>query len=370
LGTEIGKSGSKSLQERPSVSGEDVVTARCWIAAEHDPPGKVAVGMVAQFPDVDTIHKVLSLALRAPSIHNSQPWRWQVGADNLQLFAEPSLQLPQVDPDGRDLMVSCGAALNHCALALAALGWQARIRRFPDLAEPSHLADIHVRPIAAGEVDIALAAAIPRRRTDRRVYSRWSVAHGDIALMAARAARAGIVLRRVDAPASLNSIVAQAVWQHATDQPYLTELATWSGRYRSVAGVPARSTPGSEPTAVLPGRIFAGTALSQPPDASAAEENAVVLALGTTDDDPLAQLRAGEATSLVSLTATALGLASCPVTEPLELAGTRAAVRAEIFDDKEFPQMLLRVGWAPINADPLPSTPRRPLADVVEWSTK
>lgn len=67
------------------------------------------------------------------------------------------------------------------------------------------------------------------------------------------------------------------------------------------------------------------------------------------------------------LTATAMGLASCPVTEPLEIAETRAAVRADVFGDSQYPQMLLRVGWAPINADPLPSTPRRDLSEIVEW---
>ena len=67
------------------------------------------------------------------------------------------------------------------------------------------------------------------------------------------------------------------------------------------------------------------------------------------------------------LTATALGLASCPVTEPLEITETRDAVQMDVFGVSGFAQMLLRVGWAPVNADPLPSTPRRPLADVVEW---
>ena len=100
---------------------------------------------------------------------------------------------------------------------------------------------------------------------------------------------------------------------------------------------------------------------------SAAEDNAVVLALGTRSDDRLAQLRAGEATSLVLLTATSMGLASCPVTEPLEVADTREAVHSEIFGNGNYPQMLLRVGWAPINADPLPSTPRRELSDIIDW---
>jgi nitroreductase len=95
-----------------------------------------------------------------------------------------------------------------------------------------------------------------------------------------------------------------------------------------------------------------------------------MLALGTRTDDRLARLRAGEATSIVLLTATAMGLASCPVTEPLEIAETREAVRCDVFGADAYPQMLLRVGWAPINADPLPSTPRRPLSDIVEWSTE
>jgi hypothetical protein len=174
-------------------------------------------------------------------------------------------------------------------------------------------------------------------------------------------------LRQVESLPKLQRIVAQAVWQHATDQDYLTELATWSGRYASDSGVPARSTPPSDPKSPIPGRLFAGPALAQPTDTEAADDGAVVLALGTKDDSMLARLRAGEATSLVLLTATALGLSSCPVTEPLEIAETREAVRADVFGADGHPQMLLRVGWAPVNADPLPSTPRRPLEEVAAW---
>jgi nitroreductase len=119
----------------------------------------------------------------------------------------------------------------------------------------------------------------------------------------------------------------------------------------------------------MPSRRFAGTALAQPPETVSTDDNAVVLALGTRGDDDLTRLRAGEATSLVLLTATAQGLANCPVTEPLEISETREAVRADVFDSNEFPQMLLRVGWAPVNADPLSSTPRLPLSDVVtRWN--
>jgi nitroreductase len=320
--------------------------------------------MSSRFPGSRTIHAVLLLATRAPSIHNSQPWRWKVGDESLRLYADPGRHLPNTDPDSRDLLLSCGASLHHAVVALAAMGWKAKVHRLPDPLHPEHLATIEVSRHPASEVDVALAAAIPRRRTDRRHYAWWPVPDADIALIATRTAGAEVMLRRVASLPKLQEIVAQAVWQHATDHDYLTELTAWSGRYASVSGVPARNIPKSDPTSKLPGRLFAGPALEQPPETDPADDGAVVLALGTEDDTGLARLRAGEATSLVLLTATALGLSSCPVTEPLEIAETRDAVRADVFGESGYPQMLLRIGWAPVNADPLPSTPRRPLAEV------
>ncbi|MEB3032236.1 Acg family FMN-binding oxidoreductase [[Mycobacterium] nativiensis] len=318
------------------------------------------------------------LAARAPSVHNSQPWRWRVQesatAPRLDLFVDPDLHLPNVDPDGRGMILSCGAALHHCVVALAALGCRCKVHRLPDPADPDHLASIELcrrdPEHELEQADVSLAAAIPRRRTDRRYFSGWPVAAADIALMGARAARAGVMLRQVDELDRLNALVARAVFEHDRDYDYLTELTTWSGRYGSVAGVPARSVPPSNADAPMPGRVFAGPALSQPAGAEPEEDRAVMLALGTETDDRLAQLRAGEATSVVLLTATALGLASCPVTEPLEIADSRRAVRRDVFGTSGYPQMLLRVGWAPINADPLPATPRRHVDDVVEWATR
>jgi nitroreductase len=325
--------------------------------------------MSLQFPDHDTVQAVLTLATQAPSVHNSQPWRWRVGPRSLDLFADPSRHLPNTDPDRRDMLVSCGAVLHHCVVALAALGWQSKVHRFPNPADHDHLASIEVYRQRAGELDIMLAAAIARRRTDRRNYSSWPVPGGDIALMGARAARAGVMLRQIDLLPHLSAVIAQSVWKHASDADYLSELNAWSGRYGSVAGVPARNTPVFDPHAVVPTRVFAGPALAQPVQTSPAEDNAVLMALGTETDDDLARLRAGEATSLVLLSATAMGLATCPVTEPLEIAETREAVRTDVFGTSGYPQMMLRVGWAAVNADPLPATPRRPLSEVAQWSS-
>lgn len=321
--------------------------------------------MSAHFPDAETIRTALTLATQAPSIHNTQPWSWRVGENSIHLYSNPNLRLPVTDPDSRDLMIGCGIALGHCIVAFAALGWRSKVHRFPNPADNNHLAAIELEPHPAAKIDVELAAAIPLRRTDRRHYSSRPVAVGHIALMGARAARAGVMLRKVEALTHLNLLVAQAAEQHARSYEYLSELSTWSGRYASQAGVPARNTPRFDPAAATPRRVFAGSVLEESPRTPPTFDNAVVLALGTEDDTDTARLRAGEATSLVLLTATACGLATCPITEPLEIAEIREQVRADVFGSNGFPQMLLRIGWASVNAEPLPATPRHPLTDVV-----
>ena len=102
--------------------------------------------MNSHFPNHETICAALSLAIRAPSVHNTQPWSWRVGPDSLHLYADRGLQLAATDPDGRDLIVSCGIALHHCVAALAALGWQTKVHRHPDLDDPETLPPLRCTP--------------------------------------------------------------------------------------------------------------------------------------------------------------------------------------------------------------------------------
>jgi hypothetical protein len=287
----------------------------------------------SDFPDPDVVHRALAQAVQAPSVHNSQPWIWHVDGQSLQLRADPRKYLRHTDPDGRDLLISCGASLHHCTVALASLGWRATVRRLPDPTDPALLAGVTVSRQRPDDLDMLLAGAIGRRRTDRRNYSPMPVPWGDIAVMGARAARAGVMLRQIDEIPRLSAIVADAVSRRAEDPDYLTELNEWGGRRGPIPGEPAGNGGG--------------------------EPNGVVVALGTESDDCLSRLRAGEAASLVLLSATAMGLASCPITEPLEIVETREEVRNDVFGSDAHPQMLIRLGFPPVGAEPLPATPRR-----------
>jgi len=122
--------------------------------------------------DPDVIKGAVHLASRAPSLHNSQPWRWVAEGDVLDLFADPTRIGRHTDSTGREVIVSCGAVLDHLRVAMAAAGWQSHIDRFPNPNNLDHLASVSFSPMEfVTDAHRALAEAIRRRRTDRLPFA-------------------------------------------------------------------------------------------------------------------------------------------------------------------------------------------------------
>lgn len=318
-------------------------------------------------PDDDpVVVPALQLACRAPSVHNSQPWRWRVGQRTVELHADLSRRLPATDPDGRDLVISCGAALHHLTVALAGLGEVARVHRLPDPSRAGHLATVERMSQQPPSADAALVEAIGRRRTDRRRFRPWPVPAQLLGELAGTAALAGVRMDVVTDPAvrwALVRAIRTAAEAQSSDPAYGAELAAWSGRPDGAAdGVPAASVPapGRVP-GQPPLRAFAADGLDQP--AGDGPEESALLLLSTPTDTPLQWLRVGEVTSALLLTAAREGLGSSPLTQPLEVADTRELLRSRIVPAGH-PQVLLRIGWP--SPGEVPPTPRRDLADVVD----
>ncbi|HTK66378.1 MAG TPA: NAD(P)H nitroreductase [Pseudonocardia sp.] len=324
--------------------------------------------MIADTLQQQTVLAALALANRAPSVHNSQPWRWQLDEHSVHLYADLRRWLPATDPDGRDLLLSCGAALHHLTVALAAADIRPVVHRLPNPDEQDHLAAVELHRGPSAQADLALIGAIERRRTDRRRFAGWPVPEAFLAAMARHAAEHGVLLREVTEPADrrlLKKLITEAALTQTSNPDYPDEIALWSGRHGSADGVPAANAPAAgDDAAALPMRQWAHGELPQ--QRSRGEDGAVVLILGTSSDDRLSQLRAGEAASAVLLHATDLGLASSVLSQPLEVAETRRMVRDQVVGGTVCPQLLIRVGWPPAATEDVPRTPRRPVAETVE----
>lgn len=314
--------------------------------------------------DHRTVRSAIELAAHAPSVHNIQPWHWTLGRRLVHLNADLTRWLPATDADGRDLVVSCGAALHHLRVALAAVGIRAAVHRQPNPGEPDRLATLELKPGFGTEVDLDLAAAITGRRTDRRPFSDWQIPEDSQRQLEGAAVAQGAILRMVGTGGPRSALL-EAIHEAEALQTgvpgYETELATWSGRRAGDDGVPAANLLHARTAGIPASRGFPEGDIGPYP--LGRQDEAMLAVLGTASDDTLSRLRAGEALSAVLLTATTLGLATCPLSQPLEIGATRRILRDDVLEGTLSPQIVLRIGWPPVGPG-LPATPRRSFADI------
>ena len=299
-------------------------------------------------------------------MHNTQPWHWCVDGDGVSLFADFSRQLEYADPDGRDLVISCGAALHHLRVAAAAAGWRAKVRRLPNPANDAQLATVSFRAEPAAPEDLAALEALRSRRTDRRRPESWPVSRDLLDGLLALGPHAGVTLVGVvshQARVELLQILAEAEQAQRSDPRLVDEIIRWTGR-EDGEGIPAASLLRAEPRpGPTPSRFPSGTLADHAPDSEPAEPAVIVVC--TSSDDTLSRLRAGEALSAVLLKGAADGLVLVPLSQAVEVEATRRLLRDELLDDAACPQVLVRVGRPAGPSVPIPPTPRRPVGEVL-----
>ncbi|MGP4016178.1 nitroreductase family protein [Saccharopolyspora sp. 5N708] len=284
-------------------------------------------------PSYDTVCSALSLASRAPSVHNCQPWRWLLAERSVQLFLDRSRLPEMLDPAARAQVISCGAALHHVRIAFASLGWRALIHRLPNPDQPGHLASIQFSPRDhVAPAMVALAGVAAQRRTERRPYLPDPVP-----------------------PELLTTLRAVAETEHgalvraAEHRAALVDAVKRASRYRESTEYQRALVDFDDPEPAVP----------------VLDDKAVLAVLATRGDQVDSWLAAGEALSAVSLTAAREGLVTCPLNHLSEVGEAREQVRATVLDGAGHPQLVLRVGW-PTDVEPPPIMPRRLLADSLE----
>ncbi|MER7281874.1 nitroreductase [Dactylosporangium sp. NPDC000244] len=305
---------------------------------------------------------------RAPSLLNTQPWRWHLGGDVLELHADLSRQVGSIDPRRRLLTLSCGAALHHARVALAAAGHEPVVQRLPDRRRPLLLARVRARePHPVTRDDLVRYESMRCRRTDRRPFrAAVPVPAETIAALEATADAEHASLYRIE-PDDLDLLRhtaerAQAI--DAGDELPVAEQRAWTHRDPGTGdGVPA-DTVVARAARPVPLRDFALGEEATLPPGPGDDRWASYFVVATEGDRPLDWLVAGEAASAVWLAATAEGLVMSPMSDVVEKLGARALL-GTLIDPPARPQLVLRAG-VDVNPVPPPASPRRPPRDVID----
>jgi nitroreductase len=315
----------------------------------------------------EVLRPLVELACRAPSVHNTQPWAWRTTADGLDLHADPGRALAASDPQGRNLVISCGAALHHAEVVAGAMGWAATVTRFPDGHDSTRLAHLALTPAQVADDAADVLLSVRERCTDRRRFTSWPVPH-DLLHAFARAggARGAQLVPIVDATDRfrLDRLVERARSQQARDKRVADEQRAWVD-HSTEDGVPSEvlPSPNRSTSVTTPNRF--NTGLLDDPAPELESSDGVVLICGYTDT-PEDWLRSGEALSTLWLRATLDGLSVVPLSQVIEVEETRMALQHEVLGGLAVPHILVRLGWQELSRSELARTARRPLDEVLD----
>jgi nitroreductase len=309
------------------------------------------------------LRRAAAAAIRAPSLHNSQPWRFRLRDGGIEVLADPDRQLAVADSGGWAVRIACGAATLNARLALAVRRIPPEVVLRPDRRQPDLVARLvrtPDRPPTYAEED--LFAAIPRRHSNRQPF--WpDPVPAEVRARLIEAARAEAcwldLLVGMTALAGFAEIANSADRVLRRDERYQSELVGWVHADAAVDGVPVSAGASlSEPQDLLPQRAFSERRRAPGRDF---EPEPLVAILGSAGDGPADQISAGQALQRVLLTATDAGLASSMISQPIEVPAARDQLRRSL-SRSGMPQMAVRIGYGHAGRP----TPRRDLADVLE----
>lgn len=331
-----------------------------WSVSEADYPAGAS--------EREQLRHLLGYAVLAPSAHNTQPWRFRVTDDGVELHADRSRALPVSDPDGRELTIGCGAALFFLRVAMRRFGHMDRVQPFPDAARPDLLALVSRGDAARASHEVlTLFRAIRERRTHRPAFDARTVGAPDLAALLEAAEDEGGWLRPLSgAPRDeVAAMVEDADHRQYGDSAFRRELAAWirpsargveDGIPAYALGIPDLLAPlGPTLMGVLNlGGVRGGS------DRRAAETAPLLAVLGTEGDRPVDWLNAGQSLARVLLAGRARGLSAAFLNQPVQVPDLRARLR-EMLGREGWPQLIVRMGYG----KELRPTPRRAVGEVL-----
>jgi nitroreductase len=312
---------------------------------------------------------LLNYAVLAPSGHNSQPWFFKIVDGRVELYAERTRALPVVDPDGRELIMSCGAALFNLRIALRHFGYVGAVSTFPCPGVWDLLACVGLgNQWEATAEEHSLFKAIQKRHTNRMHFEDRQLPPLLLLDLQDAAWAEGAWLHIVEGTRSrsrLADLIAEGDRIQAKDKRFRRELAAWMrpNWSRSRDGLPgyAFGIPGLVSSAApFIIRTLDWGDLRAVRDRQLAMESPVLAVIGTNDDSPNAWLSAGQALEWVLLRARAEGVWASFLNQPIEVAELRSQV-GDVLSRAGFPQLLLRMGYG----QEVKPTPRRAVSEVL-----
>jgi hypothetical protein len=313
-------------------------------------------------------------AILAPSGHNTQPWTFEVHEESLNLYADRTRALPVIDPDDRELIISCGAALTNLLVAMRYFGFEPNVEYFPKETDNDLLATVTIktRDYQPTELETTLFKAIKNRRTNRLPFAE-EVIDGYtkqklISIVSEDKDVKFTIIEDTHLKEELTKLIEQGDKIQAQNKSFCRELAQWvhPNRTNSKDGIPGYAF-GMGDLISFGSPFFIGNLnwgeIQAGRDRNLIKGSPVLALMETKADTPLEWLKTGVALSKLLLRAASQGIAASYLNQPLEVPDLFQKMK-ELLNNDTYPQLILRMGYG----KEVKSTPRRDVEDVLKLS--
>jgi len=301
----------------------------------------------------------------AASGHNTQPWKFVLHEDAIDLHPDFSRRLSAVDPLNRELWISLGCALENLIVAARASGFETEV------SYPASADFIRIRLIADAPRGDALFEAIALRQNTRSAFDGRPINPAHFDRVQAVPLEPGITLRFVVTPSDLTTVgeyVACGNISQFADRAFVTELTQWirfnkREALSSLDGLHSRCSGNPEVPRWLGRMVLAGLKPETQAKADVAKlrSSSGVVIIGSATDDKTAWVRTGQVYERFGLTLTSLNIKLAFLNQPIEVPEIRGQFRSALGLGLAMPQLLVRFGYA----DPMPQSLRRPVDDLI-----
>jgi hypothetical protein len=330
----------------------------------------------SRFPAGGTLFEkyafLLRYAILAPSTHNSQPWKFGLMPEGVEVYADYSRRMPTVDPQNRELLMSIGAAVFTLRVAAHRFGFESSVRYNYSRASEQPLATVHLEPRdprTEGDAErLTLFPAIVLRHTNRRPFLHSRIPESVLGAIRGMSVgpRTGVTIS-IDGRINqeVGDLVAAAERLQFSDPGFRAEWSAWMRPVGTVEddGIPGYALGLNPLSAII--APWAMRTLRVGNRQAVVDRNLCVEAPGLvvihSDDDVPHWIEAGELLQKLLLTLTREGLHQSYFNMPVQVPELRDRLRA-LLSLPRLPQAVLRIGYS---LSALVPTPRRPLREVV-----
>lgn len=318
--------------------------------------------------------KLISYAVLAPSGHNTQPWKFRIRDDSIEILPDYGRELTVVDPDHREIFISLGCAVENLIISAQATGLSPTLEMAVD--DPGH-ERIRVRlndtTDSTSRPNDGALETMMRRQTNRSVYTGDPIPEEDISELNDINGETGVqpnIVRGGSQTDKLIHLIEEGIARQMDSSAFKEELVSWMRFNRRDAeknrdGLTYEAVGFPPVPFVFAGKLILKFMLSADRQIEAESDKlrsaSAFLVISSESDGKRDWINVGRFFERFSLTATRLGIAISHYNQPIEVENLRGRLGDLNFIDGGYPALLVRLGYA----DPMPASPRRAVEDVL-----